>query len=433
MNKIKYDLDEYSHSELCDMFEIKKENVDVTELNQRYNKMLTDIQGENGIPIKEKDKLYIFLEAAFKKLLQRDDSYKLTEGDFMPNLEKNQIFSENNPVIKKETEKELNTVVNPLKTKTITKFLSINTLFRKNYYNQASTDFVIDLPDTIKNVSSMTLLTTQIPNNMYTFSSKNKTNQLTVETYETNTVDGTPQNKKKYVIKIKNGNYSIDELVAYLNTYVFSPDDTGNTDLRRVAVTYDKNTNKIIFFRDKRETSNGGLPDDTANSKYYYFNLDWNVEGEKRAIQLNLGWILGFRKEYYSYEKDYTKKEQVSDSKQEGFVADACFEHTSGQKYIFLSIDDYNNNFSKSIISPFEDSVINDDNIFAKLNNNGETFNYGGPSGLELIYCRRYFGPINLMKLRIKLLDEFGRVIDLNNCDYTFTLKIEKFYDSMAN
>ena len=162
---------------------------------------------------------------------------------------------------------------------------------------------------------------------------------------------------------------------------------------------YDKITNKIIFFRDKRTTAEGGLPDEA--NKFYYFNLDWNVSGQNSAIQLNMGWILGFRKEYYSYVNDYTIKSRVSDDKQEGFVADACFEYTSGQKYIFLSIDDFNNNYSKSIVSPFEDSIINDDNIFAKLNNNGETFNYGGPSGLELIYCRKYFGPINLMKLRI--------------------------------
>ena len=45
---------------------------------------------------------------------------------------------------------------------------------------------------------------------------------------------------------------------------MFSPDDTGNTDLRRVAVTYDKITNKIIFFRDK-EMLRKGLPDQPIN------------------------------------------------------------------------------------------------------------------------------------------------------------------------
>ena len=31
-------------------------------------------------------------------------------------------------------------------------------------------DFIIDLPDTLKNVNSLTLINTEIPNNIYTFS-----------------------------------------------------------------------------------------------------------------------------------------------------------------------------------------------------------------------------------------------------------------------
>ena len=132
MNKVKYDIDEYSHSDLCDMFKIEKtKNIDSTTLNNKYNQMLTEIKGERGISNEEKQTLYLFLEQAFKKLLERDDDYKLTEGDFMPNLEKNTIFSENNPVIKKEITKETNNVINPLKTEHVTKVLNINTLFRK--------------------------------------------------------------------------------------------------------------------------------------------------------------------------------------------------------------------------------------------------------------------------------------------------------------
>ena len=44
----------------------------------------------------------------------------------------------------------------------ITKTLCINTLFRKNYYGQNSTDFIIDLPETLKNVTSLTLTNTDI-------------------------------------------------------------------------------------------------------------------------------------------------------------------------------------------------------------------------------------------------------------------------------
>ena len=63
MNKVKYDIDEYSHSDLCDMFKIEKtKNIDSTILNKKYNQMLTEIKVERGISEKEKQTLYVFLE-----------------------------------------------------------------------------------------------------------------------------------------------------------------------------------------------------------------------------------------------------------------------------------------------------------------------------------------------------------------------------------
>jgi hypothetical protein len=31
--------------------------------------------------------------------------------------------------------------------------------------------------------------------------------------------------------------------------------------------------------------------------------------------------------------------------------------------------------------------------------------------------------------MRIQLLDDYGRVVDLNNIDYSFTLELEQIYD----
>ena len=83
-------------------------------------------------------------------------------------------------------------------------------------------------------------------------------------------------------------------------------------------------------------------------------------------------------------------------------------------------------------MSPFEDSAINDDNIFAKINNNSDSFNYYN-GDVDYQFKQSYFGPVNLMKLRIRLLDEYGRVIDLNNSDYSFTIKLNQVYDSGIN
>ena len=39
---------------------------------------------------------------------------------------------------------------------------------------------------------------------------------------------------------------------------------------------------------------------------------------------------------------------------------------------------------------------------------------------------REYFGPVDIQRLTIQLKDEFGRIIDLNNMDWSFTLAFEK-------
>lgn len=423
MDNLNYDLDNYSQNDLCDMFDIKiDENFDKTILNSNYNKMITNVKSEVHIPDNEKENILKFLDSAFKKLLEKDSEYKLTEGNFMPNLEKNEIFSKEKPVIKKEFKKNLTSLINPIKTKYVTKLLNINTLFRKNYYIQNSTDFIIDLPETLKNVTCITLANTEIPNTLYSFSSEIGTNEFTIETY-----DGNYTNKKTTTVRIKNGNYTAKQLTDYLNTYIFSKDAT----LKRIACNYDNITKKISFFRDTRIDVSGGIGDN-ANSNILFFNIDWRLkDNAKRSIQLNMGWILGFRKEYYSYEDDYTDISKVSFEKGEGFEADSCFQNLNGQRYIFLSIDDYNKNFSKSLFSPFEDSVINDNNIFAKINNNSDTFDYTN-GDVDYQFKRQYFGPVDLMKLRVRLLDEYGRVISLNKADYSFSLKIEQLYNLNA-
>ena len=80
-------------------------------------------------------------------------------------------------------------------------------------------------------------------------------------------------------------------------------------------------------------------------------------------------------------------------------------------------------------MSPFENSIINDINIFAKINNYYDSFNYSN-GDVDYQFKRSYFGPVDIMKLRIRLLDEFGRVVDLNNGDFSFTIRIEQLYDS---
>ena len=42
---------------------------------------------------------------------------------------------------------------------------------------------------------------------------------------------------------------------------------------------------------------------------------------------------------------------------------------------------------------------------------------------------RIYFGPTDITKLYIIIYDEFGRIVDINNADYSLTLELQLIYD----
>ena len=141
-----------------------------------------------------------------------------------------------------------------------------------------------------------------------------------------------------------------------------------------------------------------------------------------------LGWQLGFRVGQYSV--------PISDLNNiNGAIISegVCF--INGPQYCFVSINDYNNSsnnffraaFSESILSPH---ILGRINLTKGLQNNsvyksGQDDNYTD----SLNRTREYFGPVDIQRLSIQLLDEFGRIINLNNMDWSFVLSFVCLYD----
>jgi hypothetical protein len=77
----------------------------------------------------------------------------------------------------------------------------------------------------------------------------------------------------------------------------------------------------------------------------------------------------------------------------------------------------------------FTSSVLNK-NILARISLQGSVFSTLSQNNLSLITTpRQYFGPVDIQKLQIQLLDEYGRIINLNNMDYSFCLTLQSIYD----
>jgi surface protein len=101
----------------------------------------------------------------------------------------------------------------------------------------------------------------------------------------------------------------------------------------------------------------------------------------------------------------------------------------SGPRYGYISIDDHQTNSKSEFQVVYADSV-RDDNIIARINlapRSIHTLSLRDAGMASLLNrTRTYQGPVNIQKLTIKLYDEYGRIIDLNNTDWSFTLEFEK-------
>ncbi len=148
-------------------------------------------------------------------------------------------------------------------------------------------------------------------------------------------------------------------------------------------------------------------------SEYYYTpnTLDYK--------QL-FGWILGYREPFYSnvvedvYRYTYYRSESVID--------------LSGPKYLFLIVDDFNKSMNINFLTASVKGLLSD-NIIARISQKGQLFSIQSQNDFS-VYSepRYYYGPVNINKLRIKLIDEYGRLVDLNNKDFSFTLRLTTIY-----
>jgi hypothetical protein len=137
-------------------------------------------------------------------------------------------------------------------------------------------------------------------------------------------------------------------------------------------------------------------------------------EDRQSPLPLKFGWLMGFRQGYYENALNYVS---------EGII------DLVGPRYIYLVVDDFNNSVLDGFYGAFTSSILNK-NILARVSLIGNVFSSITKDNFSLITTpRQYFGPVDVQKLQIQLLDEYGRILDLNNMDYSFCLTFQTIYD----
>lgn len=156
------------------------------------------------------------------------------------------------------------------------------------------------------------------------------------------------------------------------------------------------------------------IDDNDCSQDIYDFSINFSLEINQNIMD-TAGWILGFRLANYLNIKNLT--------------SEGLFD-AGGDRYIYLSINDFQYNNNTSNIVCFDNSILNEDVIAKIPMDNGKLSLIINDNNNNLAKVRRYNGPINLSKLQIKLLDQFGSIIDLNNMDFSITLELQILYEN---
>ena len=410
-------IDNYTRDELLQMFELPP-NFDRNVLEIKEVKLKDSIINNKEINKDTKIKTMDFLKKAKGIILNNlsdkiedlknvfassyNTSYDLKTTDIEEPTEHMVQVRNERPFIQSFPSDFFPGTLNPIRKRTIKKNLNIDSRFRDNYYTTLSSNFYINLPILFSNVLQMQLAAIELPTSYYVISKQYGNNFFNLKV-------ATSTSTSSIVIQISQGNYDQNSILYQINNQLSlagSPYDNiafamnlsnGNTGSGQVLV--------------------GLVPSPTETITSFELNFQADIYGnpdQGTPLPLKFGWLLGFRNGIYINNLNY-----VSES-----ILDI-----SGPRYFFLVIDDYNNSVNNGFYGAFNSSMLNK-NILARISLQSSAFNILEQNNLNLVTTpREYFGPINLQNLNIQLLDEYGRIVDLNNMDFSFCMTLTTVYD----
>lgn len=251
------------------------------------------------------------------------------------------------------------------------KIITIDSLFRENCETTKSSDFRVHLKDNIINVISMKLHDIVIPYSWYRISKEQGNNILIIE--ESSLPD-------IISYSLPDGNYS--SLTEISSALTGTPNFANN-----YTLTQTPHTKHICI--------------EGANN----FQIKLSAPGDDTR---SLAWLLGFRE----------KMDPLPKHIGEGIL---LIGEDIRYRYFYLVVDDYKSIDNFNVESMNRKKFVNGF-ILARLIIQIQDNTLSDISFSE--YIRIYDGPCDINKLDIKLIDEWGYVVNLNEMDMSLSLEL---------
>jgi len=384
-----YNISNYTKTELEELLGLKQPYGE-QDILKNISKMRRSINNDINLSDYTRKQMIDFLIDAKTKLKEAGDTYI--------------IEKEQTPYIYSYPSEFYSGKLNPLNKRIIRQNVNIDTRFRDNYYTTTSTNFHLDLPLKLTKVVSLSLSSIELPKAIYNISASQGNNYFWINI---------PTTGAKTNIVVPDGIYNDNTLQNTLNFIMSTQTDA---DLKT-----------ITFYIDLSNNSGTGKMFVGSTSGTLIFSLDFitdkdGMSDNQTPLPLKFGWYIGFRSGYYENTTMYIS---------EGIV------DVGGCRYMYLVVDDFNNNVNDGFYAAFNSSFMNK-NILARIAlnaNNVLTNTLTSPHINNTNYYtlvtsnREYFGPVNIQQIQVQLLDEYGRIIDLNYMDYSFCLTFQTIYD----
>lgn len=263
------------------------------------------------------------------------------------------------------------------------KYFNIDTRFQEEYNIVKKASFQYILPQRITDVKSIAVRSIEIPLSFYPFSQNRGNTFFQVDASS---------------VVIPDGNYSVNSLVSAIHS--------GLTAIVSSGLDISLNVDNRISIKNT-----------TGKTHTVNFNVDASGNFNRYPFKSSLGWCLGFRQPSYTIlnGKSITT---------EGII------DIHNIRYLFLVVDEFRQSNPNSFVSPLSNSLLSK-NVLARISLSPSIFSFGSVitantfNGLLLTDQRVYSGNVDIQKLNIQIVDEWGNVVDLNQLDFSFCLEME--------
>ena len=423
----KLDIKDYTVSELDDLFNLTSPYT-LEHIVNADNDLAEKIKTDDSIDASKKQQILRFLSQAKEKLIQahKKNLAQLKATPVHPGnghmVQKRQV--QNNFIKGGGIPLDLKGIPKPVYKKVI----ALNSKFRNDYYGTLATDYLTTLPTKLKDVISMELTGFEFPNTYFQISKSLGNNFFWLGWQK-----DLPLVLSWYYVAIPDGTYERKTMQNMINTQIQKATGKASEEcpqcsidipsLRTIFALPTTTPNPAAFLQLAFNRTRGPAPTTTGSKTYTITDPSQNntapadIDTTSTNIAQNFGWILGFRMAEYKASTAYVS-EGVYDS--------------WGTKYLYVVVDDFNKNYA-NLVEPIYNSSLGRDNVLARISlapllstitqgtSLADQFNPGD-------FVRNYFGPVDIEKLRIIVVDEFGRVINLNNMDMSMAFAFTCLY-----